>query len=170
MENNNQIIRVYRNVPSSLSIRFADYRNMATERWFAIDSYQEFLPVSLNYVISMFMLPGTMKAYNQGMFKFNDKDKELVKAAAKEAGFYFDAGEWGTDAMEQPEVLYSEIEIKSFLQRGRTKEINEIIADGNQFQKQSLATFAKEEIDNLRGSMIALIEKGLGIAITETSE
>jgi len=170
MENNNQIIRVYRNVPAALSLRFADYRNMATERWFAIDAFQEFMPVSLNYVISMFMLPGTMKAYNQGMFKFNDKDKEIVKAAAIEAGFYFDAGEWGTDAMEQPEVLYSENEIKGFLQRGRTKEINDIINNGTSFQKQALATFAKEDIGNLRGSMITLIEQGLGIAITESSE
>ena len=72
MENNNQIIRVYRNVPASLSLRFADYRNMATERWFAIESHQEFMPVALNYVISMFMIPGTMKSYQQGMFKFND--------------------------------------------------------------------------------------------------
>lgn len=170
MENNNRIIRVFRNVPASLSIELADYQNMATQRWFSIDASQEFAAISLNYIISMFMIPSTMKAYNQGMFTFTKEDEEIVKKAAKDAGFYFDAGDWGTDAMEQPEVLYSDRQIKQFLIMGRTKEIKNIIDNGDKFQKQMLATFAKELIDEIRGNVVKLIEDGLGIAITETSE
>lgn len=108
---------------------------------------QEFKPLPVDYVVSMFYLPKTLKSFNNGQWTLSKEDKEKVVSRAKELGLYFET-EYGADDMDQPEVLYSEREIVSFLERKRLKEIKNIIENGSKYQKQILASAASELSQN----------------------
>ena len=114
----------------------------------------------------MFYLPKTLKQFNKGHWTLNDEDKERVASRAKELGLYFE-NENGPDDLDQPEVLYSEREIISFLERRRHKELKEIIENGSPQQKMILAASAAEKIMRLDGETIRLIEDGLKVALEE---
>lgn len=169
MNQDYQMIKVYKKIVGNLVLEFADYQNISRTQVVTIDAGAEFRPVPLGFILSMFYLPVLMNAYNNGLWGLDDKDKELVVARAKELGLYFEQ-ENGPDALEQPEILYSEKQIKSLLQRKRINEIQEIIEKGSKEQKTSLAIIAQENYLDLDTKTIQLIEEGLKISIVESDE
>jgi len=168
--NNNQgLVRLFSNAPSIVGVKLGDYRNLSTERVWIIRPETGFTPIPLEHAISMFLYPSTLKQYNDGLWSFNKEDKEHVMQAAKDAGFYYE-NDWGTDMMEQPEVMFTEKEVKTFLRMGRTKEIELMINEGSSFQKMMLVSVAKSVADELNGKMIRLIEDSFKIGIVEVEE
>lgn len=162
----NKMVRIFKRVAGGLGIEFENYATGGGKHILSIPSDQEFKPLPVDYVVSMFYLPKTLKSYNQGKWTMNDEDKEIVVSRAKELGLYF-GSEYGSDDMDQPEVLYSEREIVSFLERRRHKEVKNIIENGNRDQKLILANAASNLVMKLDGETINLIEEGLKIAIVE---
>lgn len=169
MNQDYQMIKVYKKIVGNLVLEFADYQNISRTQIVTIDAGAEFRPVPLGFILSMFYLPVLMNAFNNGLWGLDKKDKELVVARAKELGLYFE-DENGPDALEQPEILYSEKQIKSLLQRKRVNEIQEIIEKGTKEQKTSLAVIAQENYLDLDTKTIQLIEEGLKISIVESDE
>lgn len=169
MNQDYQMIKVYKKIVGNLVLEFADYQNISRTQVVTIDAGAEFRPVPLGFILSMFYLPVLMNAYTNGLWGLDEKDKELVVARAKELGLYFE-DENGPDVLDQPEILYSEKQIKSLLQRKRVNEIQEIIEKGSKEQKTSLAIIAQENYLDLDTKTIQLIEEGLKISIAESDE
>ena len=165
----NKMIKVYKKVAGTLALNFKDYETMLNDQRILIRSNQEFTPVPMRFLLSMFFLPDTLKTYQIGWWSLDKADEKLFKERAAELGFYFQ-NEQGRDALTQPELLYSELEVKSLLERGRTNELKEIIEKGAPHQKQMLLTVAKENFLNLNTRTVQLIEDGLRVSITESDE
>jgi hypothetical protein len=169
MNQDYQMIKVYKKIAGNLVLEFADYQNISRSQVFTIEAGSEFKPVPLGFILSMFYMPVTMNAYKNGLWGLDEKDKEKVVARAKELGLYVE-DTYGADELKQPELLYSENQIKSLLQRKRINEIQEIIEKGTREQKQSLAIIAQENYLDLDTKTIQLIEEGLKISIAESDE
>jgi hypothetical protein len=169
MNQDYQMIKVYKKVVGSLVLEFADYQNISRTQIFTIEAGQDFKPVPLGFILSMFYMPATMNAFKNGLWGLDQKDKEKVVARAEELGLYIKDVN-GFDELEQPELLYSENQIKSLLQRKRVNEIQEIIDKGSREQKQALATIAQENYLDLDNKTIQLIEEGLKVSIEPSDE
>lgn len=172
MENNtrrNEIIKVFKNVEGGLTLDFKHYETQQEQKM-TISHDMEFRPLHLNYVVSMFFIPGTMKAYNNGLWKLDKKDKELVMTKAEELGLYVrpEKENNGPDLLDQPEVMYDKNQMKQFLLMSRSKSIMEIIELGSREQKEALASIARENEKELKGSIVDLVEGELGVSITES--
>ena len=123
----NRMLKVYKKVAGTLSIPFKDYETMLNEQKVVIRSTQEFAPVPMRFLLSMFFLPDTLKTYQIGWWSLDKADEKIFKERAAELGFYFQ-NEEGPDTLTQPKLLYSELEVRSLLERGRTNELKEIIS------------------------------------------
>jgi hypothetical protein len=165
----NDLIRIEKRVPGTLILEFHDFQNFQNKIRITIAHNQSFRLVPLNLVLGMFLLPQTLGAFRSGMFTMPQKDKEKVFAAAVEKGLYL-AEDGGNAPDKQPEVMYSEDQIRESLKAGKLKIINDIIGKGSVAQKQYLATIAREEIGNLKQKTIEIIEGGLGISLQEGVE
>lgn len=165
----NDLIRIEKRVPGTLILEFHDFQNFQNRLRITILHNQQFALVPMNLVLGMFLIPQTLGAYRAGMFTMPQQHKEKVFAAAVENGLYL--GQDGVNAPEkQPEVMYSETQIREALKSGKVKVVNDIIAKGSVAQKQYLATIAREELGNLKQKTIEIIEGGLGISLQEGVE
>lgn len=162
-----KMLKVYKKIAGNLVLEFKDFQNMTNSQIINIPAAQEFVPIPLGYILSMFYIPEVLTAYNKGLWALNKEDKEILVERAKELGLYF-PNEYGPDDLEQPKILYSPKEIKSLLQRKRVNEISEIIKDGTTEQKQMLAAIAKENFMDLDTKTVQAIEEGLKISISES--
>ena len=103
------------------------------------------------------------------MFTMPQSDKEKVFAEAAKLGLYVGI-DGGKTIEAQPEVMYSEAQVRDAVKNGKNKVIDDIVKKGNKMQKQYLATIAREEIANLKQKTIEIIEGGLGISLQEGVE
>jgi len=163
------LIKIEKRVPGTLVLQFQDWQNYANKINIAIEHNQEFRLVPMNLVAGMFLLPHTLMAYKNGMFTMPQGDKEKVFKFAAEQGLYL-TQDGGTAPEKQPEVMYSQTQIREALKTGKLKPVEEIIAKGNKQQKTYLAKIAREEIANLKQKTIEIIEGGLGISLQEGVE
>jgi hypothetical protein len=162
-----KVLKVYKKVVGNLILEFKDFQNMGNSQFITINAAQEFMPVAMGYVLSMFYIPEVLSAYQKGLWSLDKEDKEILVTRAKELGLYF-GDESGPDELEQPKILYSPKEVKSLLQRKRVNEIKEIITEGSQEQKNMLIAITKENIMDLDSKTIQFIEEGLKVSITES--
>ena len=162
-----KMLKVYKKIAGNLILEFKDFQSMTNSQLITIPASQEFVPVPLGYVLSMFYIPEVISAYRQGLWALEKEDKEILINRATELGLYF-TNEFGADDLEQPKNLYSPKEIKSLLQRKRVKEVNDIIEEGTPQQKEMLAVIAKENFMDLDAKTIQVIEEGLRISISES--
>jgi len=164
-----ELVKLEKRVPGTLILEFHDYQNYQNKLDVAIEYNQDFRLVPMNFVVSMFLIPSTMAAYKNGMFTMTKGDKEKVFKFGAEQGLYL--GQDGEAAPEkQPEIMYSDKEIREALKTGKMKVITDIIKLGNPGQKAYLAKIAREEIGNLKQKTIEIIEGGLGISLQEGVE
>jgi hypothetical protein len=163
------LIKIEKRVPGTLVLEFHDFQNFQNKLRITIEHNQEFRLVPMNLVLGMFLIPQTLGAYRSGMFTMPQKDKEKVFAAAAEQGLYL-SQDGGGAPEKQPEVMFSDAQIRDALRTGKIKVVNDIIAKGNSAQKQYLVTIAREEIGNLKQKTIEIIEGGLGISLQEGVE
>jgi hypothetical protein len=164
-----ELIKLEKRVPGTLLLEFHDYQNYQNKLDVAIEYNQDFRLVPMNFVVSMFLIPSTFAAYKNGMFTMTKGDKEKVFKFGAEQGLYL--GQDGEAAPEkQPEIMYSDKDIRDALKTGKMKVINDIIKAGNPGQKAYLAKIAREEIGNLKQKTIEIIEGGLGISLQEGVE
>lgn len=163
------LIKVEKRVPGTLVLQFQDWQNYQNKLNIAIEYNQEFRLVPMNLVLGMFLLPHTLAAYRNGMFTMPQGDKEKVFAEAAKLGLYVNQ-DGGKTVEPQPEVMYSEVQIRDAVKNGKNKVLEDIIKKGNKMQKQYLATIAREEIANLKQKTIEIIEGGLGISLQEGVE
>jgi hypothetical protein len=163
------LIKIEKRVPGTLVLEFHDFQNFQNKLRITIEHNQEFRLVPMNLVLGMFLIPQTLGAYRSGMFTMPQKDKEKVFAAAAEQGLYL-SQDGGSAPDKQPEVMFSDAQIREALRTGKIKVVNDIIAKGNSAQKQYLVTIAREEIGNLKQKTIEIIEGGLGISLQEGVE
>lgn len=163
------LIKIEKRVPGTLILEFHDYQNYQNKLDISIEYNQDFRLVPMNFAASMFLIPSTFAAYKNGMFTMTRADKEKLFKFGAEQGLYL--GQDGAFAPEkQPEVMYSEKDIREALKTGKMKIINDIIKVGNPLQKEYLATIAREEIGSLKQKTIEIIEGGLGISLQEGVE
>lgn len=162
-----KMLKIYKKIPGNLVLEFKDFQNMSNPQIVTIPAGQEFIPVPLGYVLSMFYIPVVLSAFKQGLWALNKEDKETLIERATELGLYFD-NQFGPGELDQPKILYSPKEVKSLLERKRANEINEIIIEGSSEQKKMLATIAQENFIELDNRTIQLIEEGLKISLTES--
>lgn len=162
-----KMLKIYKKITGNLVLEFKDFQSMTNSQLITIPANQEFVPVPLGYVLSMFYIPEVLSAYRQGLWSLEKEDKEILINRAKELGLYFE-NEFGPDDLEQPKNLYSPKEIKSLLQRKRVNEIKEIINEGTPQQKEMLAAIAKENFMDLDAKTIQVIEEGLKVSVTES--
>lgn len=162
-----KMLKIYKKITGNLVLEFKDFQSMTNSQLVTIPASQEFVPVPLGYVLSMFYIPEVLNAYKKGLWSLEKEDKEILFNRAKDLGLYFE-NEYGPDDLEQPKNLYSPKEIKSLLQRKRVKEVSEIIKEGTSEQKQMLAAIAKENFMDLDAKTIQAIEEGLKVSITES--
>jgi hypothetical protein len=163
------LIKIERRVPGTLVLQFQDWQNFQNKINIAIEHNQEFRFVPMNLVLGMFLLPHTLAAYKNGMFTMPQSDKEKVFAEAAKLGLYVGI-DGGKTIEAQPEVMYSEAQVRDAVKNGKNKVIDDIVKKGNKMQKQYLATIAREEIANLKQKTIEIIEGGLGISLQEGVE
>lgn len=163
------LIKIERRVPGTLVLQFQDWQNYQNKLNIAIEHNQEFRLVPMNLVLGMFLLPHTLAAYRNGMFTMPQNDKEKIFAEAAKLGLYVNA-DGGKGVEAQPEVMYSETQIRDAVKNGKTKLIDDIVKKGSKMQKQYLVTIAREEIANLKQKTIEIIEGGLGISLQEGVE
>lgn len=164
-----KMLKIHKKIVGNLVLEFKDFQNMSNPQIITISAAQEFVPLPLGYVLSMFYIPNVLSAYKKGLWSLEKEDKEILISRAKELGLYF-VNEFGPDELEQPKNLYSPKEIKSLLQRKRVNEIKEVIADGTPTQKEMLIAVAKENYNDLDAKTIQMIEDGLKVSITESDE
>ncbi len=165
----NDLIRIEKRVPGTLVLQFQDWENFQNKLNITIEHNVKFRLVPLNLVLGMFLLPHTLAAYRNGIFTMPQGDKEKLFAKASELGLYV-SDDGGKAPAPQPEVMYSEEQIRDSLKAGKVKVLNDIIAKGTKAQKQYLTTIAREEIANLKQKTIEIIEGGLGISLQEGVE
>lgn len=162
-----KMLKIYKKIAGNLVLEFKDFQNMSNPQVITIPAAQDFVPVPLGYVLSMFYLPEVLSAYKKGLWALEKEDKESLITRAKELGLYF-TDEFGPDELEQPKNLYSPREVKSLLQRKRVNEINDIIKQGTPEQKELLVVTAKENYMDMDAKTIQAIEEGLKISISES--
>jgi hypothetical protein len=163
------LIKIERRVPGTLVLQFQDWQNYQNKLNIAIEHNQEFRLVPMNLVLGMFLLPHTLAAYRNGMFTMPQSDKEKVFAEAAKLGLYVGI-DGGKTIEPQPEIMYSESQIRDAVKNGKNKVVDDIVKKGSKMQKQYLATIAREEIANLKQKTIEIIEGGLGISLQEGVE
>lgn len=163
------LIRIEKRVPGTLILQFQDWQNYQNKINIAIEHNQEFRLVPMNLVLGMFLLPNTLKSYKNGMFTMPQGDKEKVFAEAAKLGLYI-TEDGGKTPEKQPEVMYSEAQIREALKTGKNKVLTDIVEKGSKAQKQYLTTIAREEMANLKQKTIEIIEGGLGISLQEGVE
>lgn len=158
-----QQIKIYKKVPGTLVMNFKDVENFQNELEFSIGPKQEFRRIPLRYAVTMFEVPKTLAGYKKGYWSFDEQDKEQVLEFAKSRGLYFE--EDGDIDMAKQETTYSKAKIAEFLRLGRTKQIKEIIDNGNNRQKSLLLTTARENVENLTTKIVDMIEEGLQVSV-----
>jgi hypothetical protein len=163
------LIKIEKRVPGTLILEFQDWQNYANKLEITIEHNQPFRLIPMSLVLGMFLIPNTFAAYRNGMFTMSKSDKEKVFALAAEEGLYI-SNDGGKAPEPQPEVMFSDAEIRDAVKAGKNKIISEIIGKGTRQQKVYLATIAREEIGNLKQKTIEIIEGGLGISLQEGVE
>jgi hypothetical protein len=163
------LIKIEKRVPGTLILEFQDWQNYANKLAITIEHNQPFRLIPMNLMLGMFLIPGTLAAYRNGMFTMSKSDKEKVFALAAQEGLYI-SNDGGKTPEPQPQVMFSDADIREAIKTGKHKVINDIISKGTRQQKVYLATIAREEIGNLKQKTIEIIEGGLGISLQEGVE
>lgn len=150
-----------------LLLEFQNALTYSDLRTIAIGPVADTYRIPLGFAVSMFQIEGTYSLYKQGYFTFlNKEDKELVFQFARELQIYFGEGDSGKKAhYEQPIKLYTEAEIRQFVQLGRTKTIKEILEYDNPAQIGLLASAVQDNYGKVTNEVIQLIEEKLGVSL-----
>lgn len=163
INNTQQFVTIQKLLPGTLVLEFSHVNDFQRKHQIVIDSHQEYIRIPLDVALSMFNINATYSAYKGGVFKFSDKDKELVFNSAAQIGLYYPESKEKDVEFEQPTTLFTRQEIVNMLRTGRTREIEAIINGNNAPQKRLLIDAARENIDILTYGTIQLIKEGLGL-------
>jgi hypothetical protein len=62
-----KMLKVYKKIVGNLVLEFKDFQNMSNPQIITIPASQEFVPVPLGYILSMFYIPEVLSAFKQGL-------------------------------------------------------------------------------------------------------
>ena len=163
-----KMIRIEKLVPETLVLSFQNAIAYDSEKEFIIPAGRNHIILDIDYVVSMFQIPGTLALYKKGYFTFNKEDKEAVFEHARKLSLYYGEDDSGDAAeFEQPSVLYTERQINDALRLKRLNVIREIIEQGERPQQVALIEAARKVYGSLSVDIVKAIEEGLGIQLDD---
>lgn len=161
-------IRIEKLIPGTLVLVFQNAIAYDAEKEFVIPAGRDYIVLDIDYVVSMFQIPGTLTLYRKGYFTFSKEDKEAVFKHARELSLYYDTDDSGNDGLyEQPSILYTEKQIIEALRLKRLNVIRDVIEKGEKPQHIALVEAARKNLGNLSLDVIREVENGLGIQLED---